>query len=251
MNRFAHAEKLGVALLAYIAFFALFAALALRISLSENYALLFFSAWFGACVGIVLVFFFSRSSDVPGLLCFQILIGIALDVSCNFAAGKLGEDAATETSRLALVAFANIGLIVAATSLGLLVARGLRRPDYLIMAAIVGALTDIFSVYAGPSKHILSSATFPYVSYQWGVIGQGGVIPCVGAGDFVFLALYFYGVRRFGLDDRKTLVAMAAAFALGYLALLLSPGGIPALPFMSALLLAVHGRELKLQMRAA
>ena len=115
------------------------------------------------------------------------------------------------------------------------------------MAAIVG-VTDIFSVYAGPSKHIISSQAFLYFSYQWGVLGEG-VIPCVGAGDFIFLSLYFAGARRFGLNERKTLVAMIAAFGIGFLTLLVSPSGIPALPFMAALLLVVHGRELKAQMK--
>ena len=127
--------------------------------------------------------------------------------------------------------------------LGWLVSRGLKKPSYLITAAVVGALTDIFSVYMGPSKLVLSSDVFPYVSYQWGLAGQG-VMPCVGAGDFIFLCLFFAGARRFGLDDRKTFWAMTVAFGLGFLSIAFSPMGVPALPFMAALLLLVHWREL-------
>lgn len=250
MNPFSHVAKLRWAVLGYFVSFAFFAVVALRVPFSKDYLLLFLSALSGACIGIVIVFFFSLGGDRPGQLRFQLIGGIAFDVLCNLAAARLGQSAAEEAPRLALVALANLGLLVAATSLGLLVARGLRRPNYLVMAAVVGAVTDIFSVYAGPSKQMLGSEAFPYMSYQWGIIGQGGINPCVGAGDFVFLALYFYGARRFGLDDRKTLIAMIIAFTLGYPALVLRPGGIPALPFMSAMLLAVHGRELKLQMRA-
>jgi hypothetical protein len=134
---------------------------------------------------------------------------------------------------------------MAAISVGLLVGRGLQKPNYLIMAAIVGALTDIYSVYSGPTKQIVSSNAFSYLSFHWGIIGQGGVGPIVGVGDFVFLTLFFFGARRFGLDDRKTFVAMLVAFAVGFLFTLISPAGIPALPFMAAALLLTHGRELK------
>jgi hypothetical protein len=188
--------------------------------------------------------------------------GIVVSVTANFAALKLAAEAGeswqaggiiggiAEVLRLILIATGNLGLLMAATALGILVARGLLKPNYLVMAAIVGALTDIFSVYAGPTKHVLTSEALPYVSYQWGVAGQG-VIPCVGIGDFLFLSLYFAGARRFGLDERKTFWAMAVAFALGYISLLWSPQGIPALPFMAALLLLVHAPQLRLLLTRA
>jgi len=113
------------------------------------------------------------------------------------------------------------------------------------MAAVVGAVTDLFSVYAGPTKHLVKTSVFPYVSYQWGLIGNGGIFPCVGMGDFIFLVLYFAGVRKFGLDQKKTLMAMAGAIVVGFLSILVSPRGVPALPFMSVGLLLVNMRALK------
>jgi len=209
------------------------------------------TAWIGAGIAIGLVFLGSRTRDAPQISNRDLLIflggGMLLDVAFNFAALKIASVGSGSTPNalvLAFTAFANLGVLGAAVAIGWLVARGLKRPSYLITAAVVGALTDIFSVYAGPSKHVLSSDVFPYVSYQWGVAGQG-VIPCVGAGDFIFLCLFFAGARRFGLDDRKTFFAMIAAFGLGYLSLVVSPKGIPALPFMAALLLLVHWRELR------
>jgi len=215
------------------------------------------TAWLGASVAIALVFLFGRAQEVADSqnqwLPF-LLGGIVVDIVCNFAAMKLmrdaGENAAQGVLPLALVATANLGILIAATSAGLLVAKGLKEPRYLVMAAIVGAVTDIFSVYAGPSKQVLSSDVFPYVGYQWGVWSQG-VIPCVGAGDFIFLSLYFAGARRFDLSERKTFLAMIAAFGLGFLSLAFTSSGIPALPFMATLLLLVHARELKRQMHKA
>lgn len=247
MNPTFEAARLLRVLVAYFMLFATFALVALRVPVSDHFLPAFFSAWIGACVGIALVYLFSRGPDDNWTLWKVIAGGMTLDVLCNFSALNLLS--ATGVLRLVLIGFGNLGILAAAIGIGLLVARGLKQPNYLIMAAIVGAVTDIFSVYLGPSKHLITSEVFPYVAYQWGLIGQGDILPCVGAGDFIFMTLYFAGARRFGLNARKTYVAMCVALAIGYLSLLVSPNGIPALPFMAVLLLLVHGRELKAQMK--
>jgi hypothetical protein len=212
------------------------------VPVGEAFAPIFMSAWAGSCVGIWLVWLLSDGRVESQRLLTQIVAGIAILLSFHF----LGIHAEQITiAAAALHGTGNVGLLMAATALGLLVGRGLQKPNYLIMAAIVGAVTDIFSVYSGPSKHVLSSSVFPYVSFHWGLIGQGEVLPIVGAGDFIFLALYFFGARKFGLDDRKTFAAMAIAFAVGFLSAIVTQRGIPALPFMSLALLLAHGRELK------
>jgi hypothetical protein len=66
-------------------------------------------------------------------------------------------------------------------------------------------------------------------------------------GDFIFLVLYFAGVRKFGLSQKRTFLAMGAAFIVGFLSTLISPHGVPALPFMSFALLAVNLGSLKQQ----
>jgi hypothetical protein len=239
-------EVLRRALLVYAALFLLFAGLALSRPSNENFTTIFYSALSGAGTGITLVYLFSNSKTDDAALRTLIINGVLIDVVCNFVATQLF---AIKVLWVLLIGIANLGLLMAAIGVGLLVGRGLQKPNYLVMAAIVGAITDIFSVYAGPSKHLLGSVAFPYVALQWGLIGQGSIEPIVGAGDFIFLALYFYGARKFGLDDRRTLLAMLAAFVVGFLSTLFSPQGIPALPFMSAALLLVHGRELKAKMQ--
>jgi hypothetical protein len=230
----------------YAALFLLFACLALVRPADGAFATIFFSALVGAGVGITLAYAFSHGNTDGAALRTLIVSGVLIDVVCNFSATRAD---GLMWLWVPLIGVGNLGLLMAATGVGLLVGRGLQKPNYLVMAAIVGALTDIFSVYAGPSKHLIGSAAFPYVAFHWGLIGQGSVLPMIGAGDFIFLALYFYGARKFGLDDRKTLAAMMAAFAVGFLSTLFFPQGVPALPFMSAALLIVHGRELKAKMR--
>lgn len=203
------------------------------------------TAWLGAIFGIVFTYWFSTYSEIRILLRFAI-IGLLVDVAFNFAATHL---LASHALTWFLIALANIGVLLIAAALGVLIARGLKRPSYLMMAVIVGALTDIFSVYAGPSNQVIGSSYFPYLSFQWPAIGRG-IIPCVGAGDFIFLALFFAGSRRFRLDSRKTLLAMIIAIGVGFFSLLIIPRGVPALPFMAVFLLLVHGSELKKRMRA-
>ena len=70
-------------------------------------------------------------------------------------------------------------------------------------------------------------------------------MPTVGIGDFIFLALYLAGAAKFGLNANRTLLAMCAAFAVGFATIIISPQGIPALPFMSAALLTTHWKALK------
>jgi hypothetical protein len=231
----------------YVALFAAFAVAAIGAPASQGIVPIFISAMTGSAIAIFWVWSYSDGKTDDDSLRSLIIIGVVVDLLFNFVATKVDGAAAIKVLSSALTGIGNLGVLTAAIGVGLLVGRGLQKPNYLVMAAIVGALTDIFSVYAGPSKHIIGSGAFPYVSFQWGVIGQGGVQPIVGAGDFIFLALYFFGVRKFGLDDRKTLYAMIFAIAAGFVATLFV-GAIPALPFMSIALLIAHGRELKQQM---
>lgn len=233
--------------LCYLLCFLSFGTVAALLPLSDSFYPMFWTAWCGAIMGIWLVFLYSRNADNPTRLRWMIAAGIVVDLTCNRMAVMLTES--NSLPYLFFLALGNSGVLAAAIGAGVIVARGLQKPNYLIMAAIVGAVTDIFSVYAGPSKATLSSEIFPYVSYQWGVIGKGGAIPIIGAGDFIFLALYFSGARRFHLPETKTFVAMCAAFGIGFLSLLVLEQGVPALPFMATFLLLVHGRELQNQMR--
>lgn len=253
MNSLSERAKQQIAILIYFVAFTVFALIARALpptyDFTYDFTLSFITTWPGTCLGVLLVYLFSRGADETKRIRAMFIGGLFTDIVCNFAASKFPDGTPNAALSIPLLALGNLGVLAAAIAIGLLVARGLQKPNYLIMAAIVGAVTDIFSVSAGPSKHVLDSQMFPYVSYQWGVASTGGIFPCVGAGDFIFLALYFAGVRRFNLDDRKTLVAMCLAIATGYLSLLLYPNGIPALPFMATFLLLVHGRDLVAQMR--
>jgi hypothetical protein len=234
-------QRLRLALIWYWGLYAVFALLAWLFPEGEAFAPIFVSAWGGAIIGTLLVWVFGNGRADDYAIRSLLVSGVIIDLLFHRLALGI---ASIKVLSAALHAVGNLGMLMAAIGLGLWVGRGLQKPNYLVMAALVGALTDVFSVYAGPTKHLLGTGAFPYVSFHWGILGQGGVMPIVGAGDFVFLALYFFGARKFGLDDRKTLLAMIAALGLGFWTGWWFQVAIPALPFMSAALLSVHGREL-------
>lgn len=175
--------------------------------------------------------------------------GSAIDIAANYCAHPMRFGLPSHALVLLLTGVANAGMLFAAVGIGLIVAQGMREVNYLIMAAVVAALTDIVSVFMGPTKHLITTNAFDYMAFQWGILGLGDVSPIIGMGDFVFLALFFMGVRKFGWDARKTLWGMSCALACGLLATLYGPHALPALPFMAVALLVVHASDIKAQRR--
>ena len=238
------AKYLAHALQFYFAGFAIFAVLSWVIPDNNAEAPIFISALVGSWLAIGLVWLYSEGKSSDSWLRNLIFSGIIIDILFNLLAAR----AIVPILAAPLTAIGNLGVLMFAIGLGLAVARGLQKPNYLVLSAIVGALTDIFSVYAGPTKHLIGSSAFGYLSFAWPLVGAGGVQGIVGVGDFVFLALFFDGARRFNLDDRKTLWAMCAAIGVGFAFTWITEAGVPALPFFAVALLLAHGRELKAQM---
>lgn len=208
-----------------------------------------FSAIIGAIVATCFIFFFSsihgdwqRSWKRYGML---FIGGSIIDIAANYAAHPSRLGVLDHTLIITLIGLANLGMLFAAVGIGLIVAQGMREVNYLLMAAVVAALTDIVSVFMGPTKHLITTDVFDYLSFQWGILGLGNISPIIGMGDFVFLTLFFTGARKFGWDARKTLGAMCCALAVGLLATLYGPRALPALPFMAMALLVVHAGDIK------
>ncbi|MBI3922558.1 MAG: hypothetical protein HY318_14135 [Armatimonadetes bacterium] len=240
-----HGLSSGVApLVAYAVLYGSFAVGATKSPGPPNLGFLLFSTIVGALVAIYLVYSFSGLTSDWRRLFGLVVIGGAVDVAGNFLPGYLRTvGVAGRVLTPALIGLANLGLLTVAVGCGGLLAKGLRQASYLFLAALVSAIADTYSVFAGPTKHLVETEAVYYLTYQWGLISRGGIVPTIGVGDFVFLTLYFVGVRKQGWDDRKTLAAMALSFILGFLALLLRKQGLPALPFMAAGLLAAHARD--------
>lgn len=243
-------RRMFAALTLYLLGYLGFAYAALSLPATEDKNLIFVSAMAGGIAGISWIWAFGMGSADDESVRRWVFGGAVVDAVFNYGGVLVARAGGAELGVALLHGVGNLGMMAVAIGAGLLVGRGLQKPNYLVMAAIVGAVTDIFSVYAGPSKITLGSGAFPYISFHWGLVSSGVVTEIVGAGDFIFLALYFFGARKFGLDDRQTLAAMIAGIALGFLTNLIFGIAVPALPFFAVALLVVHGRELKRQMQA-
>jgi hypothetical protein len=135
-------------------------------------------------------------------------------------------------------------------SLGSLVARLLRDKNIVLPAAVVLATADVISVWApvGPVRQFLSyeagQKAFEAVAYQVPRVGQALESPLspvayVGPADFVFIAMFFGVIHRFGMRRKETLAWLVPTLAV-YLAVVIgfgeyTIGGIP-LATMPALL---------------
>ena len=238
----------------YLVGFAACTLLAARYADSQSRWAELLTAECGAALGILWVFTFSMGPANNERIRPLIYAGILADLVFNFLAAQMFHRLHLHESHVhfaygnlpadVMMGLGNLGMLTAAIGVGLLVARGLQKPNYLLMACVVGGVTDIFNIFVGPGKNEINSKIFPYITFQWGITGYGGLSPLVGTGDFVFLALYFFGVRKFGLDDRKTLLAMILAVGLGFVSAIYFKTAIPALPFFAVALFLVHGRDL-------
>ncbi len=232
---------------AYILLYSLFASLAIHCSISQMH-LIVGSAIVGALTAIYFVYAFSDSvlhwKSVSGLG----LLGAGIDVLTNFCAKEMARpDSGMEAG---LIGIGNVGILTAAVCFGFLLSRGIRHTSYLVLGALVGAVADTVSVFAGPTAAIVKTQAVHYLALQWGLIGSGEhaphILPIVGIGDFVFLSLFFCGARRLGWNAKRTLAAMTIAFVVGILSVLVRPAGLPALPFMTVGLMVGHWHDLHL-----
>jgi len=228
----------------YALLFAVFAEGAHRFG--DNLTLwgILFSAIVGALIAIWIVHSFSWLDGSWAFLMLTMLLGGAVDVAGNllwqaFAAWHY-------LARSAWIGLANLGMLAAALAAGIMVSKGLRRVSYLVLGAVTGAVADAFSVFAGPTKHLIQTDAVFFLSFQWGSIGQGGIKPIVGVGDFIFLALFFAGSQKFGWNTFRTLKSMMIAVVVGFTFALVMGVGLPALPFFALALLIAHFRELQL-----
>lgn len=130
--------------------------------------------------------------------------------------------------------------VLAAAALGLSLARYVTTPGVAFLIAVLAAISDLFSVLAGPTKLLLREESpaldflvliFPTFGHP---LGFG-----LGLSDFIFIALFSYMSLLLDLHYIATIVACCTAAFLAMATGLLIHVPTPALPFISlAFLLA-------------
>jgi len=151
-------------------------------------------------------------------------------------------------AEIGLAAVQDLLLMLTAAFLGCTISYVIREPNILLPAAVFAGLVDYWSVSWGPLSRIMekkpSVVAAMSVHVPTPVPGVPGTM--IGMGDFVFLALFFGVLYRFGMNVR-------GAFWLGYLLLtaamlvVLGYGGaLPALVPMGVAVVATNIRRFHL-----
>ena len=159
------------------------------------------------------------------------------------------------------MAMATATLLLLACVLGHWLASSLKRPAELVPVCLVVAMSDMFSVFMGPTKEF-ATTIFQYYSHgmdgpiplvdfflvKFPMPGQDLFIPVFGITDWIVVVLLSAGAGKFELNDNilgifrcrplffpaaglGLVVAIAAAWALNR--------SLPALPFVAFFFLAI------------
>ncbi|MEM4407622.1 MAG: hypothetical protein QXI19_02660 [Candidatus Caldarchaeum sp.] len=165
-----------------------------------------------------------------------------------------------------VVGASQVFTVLWAWALGCLVGRLLRDKNIVLPAAAVLATADVILVWApvGPIRQFLSyeagQRAFEAVAYQVPRFGQALELPLspvayVGPADFVFIAMFFGVIHRFGMQGKKTLLWLVPTLA-AYLVVVIGFGDrtvlgislatMPALLPIGVVVVLVNRREFDL-----
>jgi hypothetical protein len=130
---------------------------------------------------------------------------------------------------------ASYGKLAALSLLAFWFLRYFETLSWIVIVALIIPAVDAFSVFRGPTKHIVDEqpSIFDRLSFAFPVPGEADPAR-LGPPDILFFALFLAAAARWGLRVGWTFVAMALSFgATLTLAVWLELRGLPALPFLS------------------
>jgi hypothetical protein len=128
-----------------------------------------------------------------------------------------------------------VALLALGTALGAQIGLRVKRPGHLLFVALVSALADMWSVTqpGGVSQQIAAEpAALHWLAVSWPLLGTRDVVPLLGVGDIVFVALYLGATRAHQLSLARTLWALLAGFTLTTVCVLALELPIPVLPWL-------------------
>ncbi|GIU94268.1 MAG: hypothetical protein KatS3mg012_0725 [Gaiellaceae bacterium] len=166
----------------------------------------------------------------------------ALAGGLALALGLLGLDAPFNLAKLACFALTGFALLWA-----------FRELWWVTLVAALVAWVDIWSVAAGPTRHVIEErpGLIERVAVGSAVPGEGSVV-YLGPPDVIFFALFLAAAARFGLRVAATWITMTAFLSLTLAAVVLGDvSGLPALPAVCAGFLLPNADLLVRDARAA
>jgi hypothetical protein len=107
--------------------------------------------------------------------------------------------------------------------------------SWVTLVALIIPLVDVFSVFRGPTGHVLEEEPSLFETIAFGFPVPGEASPArIGPPDILFFGLFLAAAERFNLRVGWTWVGLAASFGLTLaLAVWLDEPGLPALPLLS------------------
>lgn len=99
-----------------------------------------------------------------------------------------------------------IALVYAASFLGCVVSVIFREPNIMLPVALMAPLVDYWTVSFGPVKQVITGAPnlIPKVSAAIPGVGALHPIAFIGAGDFLFMAMFLAATERLRMQPTKT-----------------------------------------------
>lgn len=189
----------------------------------------------------------------PKLGWILILCGLAIHIGLQYLGAYVLQGQGIGAA--VALALRDVGFFSWCVGLGALLASLLKEKNLLIPVSIFLAAFDIFLVLTpvGPVKQILQVApeipqamalNLPKASAApAGAVAQPFAI--IGPADFVFMAMFFIALYKFGLNARGTAIALAPAIVV-YLGLVFVLGPVPLLVPIGITVLAVNAKYFKL-----
>lgn len=217
------------------------------------------SAIMGALLGSALVLVGVSRRPRWTVAVGTLVAGVGLTVLCRFGPGVPDLACVPASTARLLWLGVGVGMLAWTTGAGWLLSLGCRQTSYVVMAALVGAVLDIYLVFFGHTGEVMTSGSSLAAALRdvsllpWPVLGSDLIHGAIGWGDFVFLALFLAAAQRFDLGLVRNFWAQAAAltvgFTLGHVLSQLGSGlpGLPALPFMAAFLILANRGKLRIQ----
>ncbi len=147
--------------------------------------------------------------------------------------------------------FKQLTIIGWAGGIGILIAASLRDRNLIFPIAIVLATVDLIAVFApsGTVKQALSSekgkAIFDAVAFRIPDFGRATPLAQIGPADFLFIAMFFALIFKFGMRTKETAIAMVPTLIV-YLIIALLVGPLPALVPIGLVVLFVNRNQFSL-----
>ena len=164
-------------------------------------------------------------------------------LAAGLAAAALAAQAVVQAGGPWMAGLVTIALLLVCSALGGAVGGRIGHPGYLLFVAWVAGLVDVISLLhpAGVSHAVAESPSMlAWVALPFPLLGTSEIVPFLGGGDVVFVAMYLVAARTHGLDQVRTVWALACGFAAAFAAVLWTESAVPVLPFLGAAVVATH-----------